>query len=59
MGLVDLLMNLDSTVFLFLLASLIYGSYSSALGQVPRLLVVAESLRGKSFKIKNLLNFFH
>jgi len=39
----DLMMSLDSTVFLFLLVSLIYGSSSCALGQVPRLPVVAEA----------------
>ncbi|KMT12959.1 hypothetical protein BVRB_4g090410 [Beta vulgaris subsp. vulgaris] len=39
----DLLMSLDSTVFLFLLVSLIYGSSSCALGQVPRLPIVAEA----------------
>ncbi|XP_021771388.1 protein TIC 20-v, chloroplastic [Chenopodium quinoa] len=39
----DLMMSLDSTVFLFLLVSLIYGSYSCALGQVPRLPIVAEA----------------
>ncbi|KAI3825831.1 hypothetical protein L1987_07499 [Smallanthus sonchifolius] len=39
----DLLMSLDSTVFLFLLVSLIYGSSSCFLGQVPRLPIVAEA----------------
>lgn len=39
----DLMMSLDSTVFLFLLVSLVYGSYSCALGQVPRLPIVAEA----------------
>ncbi|KAK9684167.1 hypothetical protein RND81_10G191000 [Saponaria officinalis] len=39
----DLLMSLDSTVFLFLLISLIYGSSSCAFGQVPRLPIVAEA----------------
>ncbi|KAL2944923.1 Protein TIC 20-v chloroplastic [Bienertia sinuspersici] len=39
----DLMMSLDSTVFLFLLVSLMYGSYSCALGQVPRLPIVAEA----------------
>ncbi|XP_076895488.1 protein TIC 20-v, chloroplastic-like [Bidens hawaiensis] len=39
----DLLMSLDSTVFLFLLVSLIYGSSSCALGRVPRLPIVAEA----------------
>ncbi|KAK2967286.1 hypothetical protein RJ640_004852 [Escallonia rubra] len=39
----DLLMSLDSTVFLFLLVSLIYGSSSCLLGQVPRLPIVAEA----------------
>ncbi|GAB4845957.1 Protein TIC 20-v, chloroplastic [Ancistrocladus abbreviatus] len=39
----DLIMSLDSTVFLFLLVSLIYGSSSCALGQVPRLPIVAEA----------------
>ncbi|PIA25598.1 hypothetical protein AQUCO_11000017v1 [Aquilegia coerulea] len=39
----DFLMSLDSTVFLFLLVSLIYGSTSCALGQIPRLPIVAEA----------------
>ncbi|KAL8462242.1 hypothetical protein ACS0TY_033335 [Phlomoides rotata] len=39
----DLLMSLDSTVFLFLLVSLIYGCASCALGQVPRLPIVADA----------------
>ncbi|KAI3717930.1 hypothetical protein L1987_69865 [Smallanthus sonchifolius] len=39
----DLLMSLDSTVFLFLLVSLIYGSSSCFLGQLPRLPIVAEA----------------
>ncbi|XP_050369733.1 protein TIC 20-v, chloroplastic [Argentina anserina] len=39
----DLMMSLDSTVFLFLLVSLIYGSASCLLGQVPRLPIVAEA----------------
>ncbi|XP_071696042.1 protein TIC 20-v, chloroplastic [Rutidosis leptorrhynchoides] len=39
----DLLMSLDSTVFLFLLVSLIYGSSSCFLGQVPRLPIVADA----------------
>lgn len=39
----DLLMSLDSTVFLFLLVSLVYGSSSCLLGQVPRLPIVAEA----------------
>ncbi|KAM7280086.1 hypothetical protein ACFE04_007220 [Oxalis oulophora] len=39
----DLLMSLDSTVFMFLLVSLIYGSTSCALGQLPRLPIVAEA----------------
>ncbi|KAG6634741.1 hypothetical protein CIPAW_12G138100 [Carya illinoinensis] len=39
----DLLMILDSTVFLFLLVSLVYGSSSCLLGQVPRLPIVAEA----------------
>ncbi|KAF8410869.1 hypothetical protein HHK36_003406 [Tetracentron sinense] len=39
----DLMMSLDSTVFLFLLVSLIYGSSSCLLGQVPRLPIVAEA----------------
>ncbi|GAB2284767.1 Protein TIC 20-v, chloroplastic [Dionaea muscipula] len=39
----DLIMSLDSTVFLFLLVSLIYGSSTCALGQVPRLPIVAEA----------------
>ncbi|XP_074283907.1 protein TIC 20-v, chloroplastic-like [Silene latifolia] len=40
----DLVMSLDSTVFLFLLISLIYGSSLCALGQVPRLPIVAEAV---------------
>ncbi|KAL5702263.1 Protein TIC 20-v [Ranunculus cassubicifolius] len=39
----DVAMSLDSTVFLFLLVSLIYGSTSCLLGQVPRLPIVAEA----------------
>ncbi|KAK9939761.1 hypothetical protein M0R45_016450 [Rubus argutus] len=39
----DVLMSLDSTVFLFLFVSLIYGSTSCLLGQVPRLPIVAEA----------------
>ncbi|PKI50491.1 hypothetical protein CRG98_029096 [Punica granatum] len=39
----DLMMSLDSTVFLFLLVCLIYGSSSCLLGQVPRLPLVAEA----------------
>ncbi|KAL5987475.1 Protein TIC 20-v, chloroplastic [Asimina triloba] len=39
----DILMSLDSTVFLFLLVSLIYGSTSCLLGQQPRLPIVAEA----------------
>ncbi|CAB4308640.1 unnamed protein product [Prunus armeniaca] len=39
----DVLMSLDSTVFLFLLVCLIYGSASCVLGQVPRLPIVAEA----------------
>ncbi|KAL7597973.1 protein TIC 20-v, chloroplastic [Lactuca sativa] len=39
----DLLMSVDSTVFLFLLVSLIYGSSSCFLGQVPRLPIVADA----------------
>ncbi|KAF5730472.1 protein TIC 20-v chloroplastic [Tripterygium wilfordii] len=39
----DLVMSLDSTVFLFLLISLIYGSSTCLLGQVPRLPIVAEA----------------
>lgn len=39
----DLLMSFDSTVFLFLLVCLIYGSSSCLLGQLPRLPIVAEA----------------
>ena len=39
----DLMMSLDSTVFLFLLVCLIYGSSSCLLGQIPRLPIVAEA----------------
>ncbi|CAN0923843.1 Protein TIC 20-v, chloroplastic [Linum grandiflorum] len=39
----DLVMSLDSTVFLFLLVSLIYGSSSCLLGQLPRLPIVADA----------------
>lgn len=39
----DLVMSLDSTVFLFLLVCLIYGSSSCLLGQIPRLPIVAEA----------------
>ncbi|KAI6690799.1 hypothetical protein NL676_027627 [Syzygium grande] len=39
----DLVMSLDSTVFLFLLVCLIYGSSCCLLGQIPRLPIVAEA----------------
>ncbi|KAH7544528.1 hypothetical protein JRO89_XS15G0181400 [Xanthoceras sorbifolium] len=39
----DLMMSLDSTVFLYLLVCLIYGSSSCLLGQVPRLPIVADA----------------
>ncbi|XP_052207837.1 protein TIC 20-v, chloroplastic [Diospyros lotus] len=39
----DLMMSLDSTVFLYLLVCLIYGSSSCLLGQLPRLPIVAEA----------------
>lgn len=39
----DLVMSLDSTVFLFLLVCLVYGSSSCLLGQVPRLPIVADA----------------
>ncbi|XWS51740.1 hypothetical protein CRYUN_Cryun11dG0009400 [Craigia yunnanensis] len=39
----DLVMSLDSTVFLFLLVCLIYGSSSCLFGQLPRLPIVAEA----------------
>ncbi|XP_064978491.1 protein TIC 20-v, chloroplastic-like [Musa acuminata AAA Group] len=39
----ELLQSLDSTVFLFLLASFVYGSTACLLGQVPRLPLVAEA----------------
>lgn len=39
----DLVMSLDSTVFWYLLACLIYGSGSCLLGQIPRLPIVAEA----------------
>ncbi|GKB21021.1 protein TIC 20-V, chloroplastic [Tanacetum coccineum] len=39
----DLLMSLDSTVFLFLLVSLIYGCSYCVIGQVPRLPIVADA----------------
>lgn len=39
----DLIISLDSTVFLFLLVCLIYGSSSCLLGQIPRLPIVAEA----------------
>ncbi|XP_047965950.1 protein TIC 20-v, chloroplastic-like [Salvia hispanica] len=39
----DVLMSLDSTVFLFLLVSLIYGSSACLLGNLPRLPIVAEA----------------
>ncbi|KZV29992.1 protein TIC 20-v, chloroplastic-like [Dorcoceras hygrometricum] len=39
----DIVMSLDSTVFLFLLVCLIYGSSSCLLGQLPRLPLVAEA----------------
>ncbi|XP_020590656.1 protein TIC 20-v, chloroplastic isoform X2 [Phalaenopsis equestris] len=39
----DIVMSIDSTVFLFLLVSLIYGSTTCLLGQVPRLPIVADA----------------
>ncbi|KAF3786429.1 hypothetical protein EJ110_NYTH23254 [Nymphaea thermarum] len=39
----DVVMSLDSTVFLFLLVSLLYGSSSCLLGQLPRLPIVADA----------------
>lgn len=39
----DLMMSFDSTVFLFLLVCLVYGSSSCLLGQLPRLPIVAEA----------------
>ncbi|KAK8492662.1 hypothetical protein V6N11_073775 [Hibiscus sabdariffa] len=39
----DLLMSVDSTMFLFLLVCLIYGSSSCLFGQLPRLPIVAEA----------------
>ncbi|XVE80540.1 hypothetical protein DITRI_Ditri14bG0148300 [Diplodiscus trichospermus] len=39
----DLVMSVDSTVFLFLLVCLIYGSSSCLFGQLPRLPIVAEA----------------
>ncbi|XP_062078865.1 protein TIC 20-v, chloroplastic [Humulus lupulus] len=39
----DVLMSLDSTVFLFLLVCLVYGSSSCLLGQLPRLPIVADA----------------
>ncbi|KAK8969586.1 hypothetical protein KSP40_PGU018105 [Platanthera guangdongensis] len=39
----DIVMSMDSTVFLFLLVSLMYGSAACLLGQVPRLPIVAEA----------------
>ncbi|CAN8301802.1 unnamed protein product [Cochlearia groenlandica] len=39
----DLVMSLDSTVFLFLLVSLIYGFSSCLFGQIPRLPLVADA----------------
>ncbi|KAL4324980.1 hypothetical protein GQ457_11G012410 [Hibiscus cannabinus] len=39
----DVVMSVDSTVFLFLLVCLIYGSSSCVFGQLPRLPIVAEA----------------
>lgn len=39
----DVMMSLDSTVFLFLLVCLLYGSSSCLLGRLPRLPIVAEA----------------
>lgn len=39
----DLMMSFESTVFLYLLVCLIYGSSSCLLGQVPRLPLVADA----------------
>ncbi|KAM7498997.1 hypothetical protein LguiA_023411 [Lonicera macranthoides] len=51
----DLLMSLDSTVFLFLLVCLIYGSSSCLLGQLPRLPIVADAAdRQRKKKVSNL-----
>lgn len=38
-----IMQSLDSTVFFFLLASLLYGSTACLLGQVPRLPIVADA----------------
>ncbi|KAG0467599.1 hypothetical protein HPP92_019179 [Vanilla planifolia] len=39
----NIVMSIDSTVFLFLLISLVYGSTTCLMGQVPRLPIVAEA----------------
>ncbi|KAJ6808246.1 uncharacterized protein M6B38_167805 [Iris pallida] len=39
----DLVMSMDSTVFLFLWVSLVYGSVTCLLGDVPRLPIVADA----------------
>ncbi|KAF8019651.1 hypothetical protein BT93_G0364 [Corymbia citriodora subsp. variegata] len=51
----DLMMSLDSTVFLFLLVCLIYGSSSCLLGQIPRLPIVAEAAERKKLIQLNLV----
>ncbi|KAK7276968.1 hypothetical protein RIF29_18117 [Crotalaria pallida] len=51
----DFVMSLDSTVFLFLLVSLIYGSSSCLLGQIPRLPIVADAADRQSLRLKNTL----
>ncbi|CAH8357540.1 unnamed protein product [Eruca vesicaria subsp. sativa] len=39
----DVVMSLDSTVFLFLLVSLIYGFYACLFGLIPRLPIYADA----------------
>lgn len=46
---VNLLSSFDSTVFLFLLTCLVYGSTSCLLGQVPRLPLVADAADAQVF----------
>lgn len=48
---VNLLSSFDSTVFLFLLTCLVYGSTSCLLGQVPRLPLVADAADAQVFWI--------
>jgi len=45
----NLLTSFDSSVFLFLLTCLVYGSTSCLMGQVPRLPLVADAADAQVF----------